>query len=122
MAAITHTKTHVVGVFEDFEMAQRAIEELRRDGFRDDQIGLVARDESQVHNISSDRVETAEEGALSGAIAGASIGGLWGIGIMAGMLPAIGPVIVGGTLVSVLASALGSAAVGGLIGSLIGMG
>jgi len=119
-AAIRST---VVGVFEDRARAQKAVEELRRAGFWEDQVGVIAR-----HSNDAGAVTTAEtgskweEGAVTGAIAGAGVGGLWALGIAAGMLPAIGPVIAGGLLASVLASAAGGAAVAGLVGALIGLG
>ena len=36
-------KSTVVGVFEDRQQADRAIDELRKAGFRDDQIGVAMR-------------------------------------------------------------------------------
>src|SRR5260221_8604350 len=116
-------RSTVVGVFEDRTRAQRAVEELRRAGFWEDQVGVIAR-----HYESAGAVTTAEtgskweEGAVTGAIAGAGVGGLWALGIAAGMLPAIGPIIAGGLLGSVLASAAGGAAVAGIVGALIGLG
>lgn len=114
----------IVGVFENRADAQRAVESLHRDGFREDQIGFAARDE---HNTSVDEgfdesQSLVEEGAFTGIIAGAGIGGLWAIGIAVGVLPVVGPVIAGGLLATVLASAVGTAAVGGIVGALIGMG
>jgi len=118
----TGTRQHVVGVFDDYEMAQRAIEELRRLGFGENQIGLVARDESSAHERVADDAGPVGEAAASGALAGATLGGLWAIGMSAGLLPIIGPVIAGGALLSIMTSAAGTAAVGGLIGALIGLG
>ena len=112
----TLTRTNVVCAFEDRQQAVRAIDALRRAGFREDQIGIAGRE-----GVTS-RESQAEEGALTGAVAGAGVGGLWAIGIAAGLLPAVGPVIAGGLLASILASAAGTAAVGGLVGALIGMG
>jgi hypothetical protein len=114
-------RTTVVGVFEDRTHAQQAVDELRREGFREDEIGVVARDglpETTTGEVPSQW----EEGATAGAVAGAGLGGLWALGIAAGLLPAVGPVIAGGLLASILASAAGAAAVGGLLGALIGMG
>jgi len=113
-----------VGVFEDRQQAQRAVDELRRIGFRDDQIGVAARNGETIRGASNVR-ETgskAEEGAVAGALTGAAVGGLWGIGIAAGLLPAIGPVIAGGTLAAILASAATGAAVATIVGALVGMG
>ena len=37
----------VVGVFEDRQKAQQAVNELKQAGFREDQIGIVAHDEGR---------------------------------------------------------------------------
>src|SRR5215218_283492 len=119
------TRSVAVGVFEDRRHAQAAVDDLRRAGFREDQVGVIARDEA---GRVSTTVETAgtgsmmAEGAATGALAGAGAGALWALGIAAGVLPAIGPVIAGGVLASVLASAAGGAAVAGIVGALIGLG
>ncbi len=120
----TIERTTVVGVFEHRHQAQQAVDELRRVGFREDQIGVVARNGAAPETMP----ETTEEatkwgaGATTGVIAGAGVGGLWAIGIAAGLLPAVGPVIAGGLLASILASAAGGAVVGGIVGALIGLG
>jgi hypothetical protein len=113
----------VVGVFEDRTAAQQAINELKRIGFTDDQIGVMARDSSRVEgdpNIESDNY--AAEGGAAGLATGAGVGALWGLGIVAGALPAIGPAIAGGTLAAILTSAAAGAAAAGLAGTLIGLG
>src|SRR5687768_11324562 len=107
----------VVGVFEDNLQAQNAITELKRLGFRDDQIGLAVRDDESSTDLAhkmEDGESHAGEGAVAGMVAGAGIGGAWALGIAAGVLPAIGPVIAGGLLASILASAATGAAAGGL--------
>jgi hypothetical protein len=113
-----------VGVFDDSIQAQNAIAELKRAGFRDDQIGLAVRDEGESSHLaqSMENDTHAGEGAVAGMVAGAGIGGAWALGIAAGVLPAIGPVIAGGLLGSLLASAATGAAAGGIVGALIGMG
>jgi hypothetical protein len=114
----------LVGVFEHQWQAQNAVRELRQAGFREDQIGVIARDGSATGGTRDASTEGAYAGtgAATGAIAGAGIGALWALGIAANVLPAIGPVISGGLLASVLASAAGAAATGGLVGALIGFG
>jgi hypothetical protein len=108
-------RTTAVGVFSTHDEARAAVDDLRRAGFPEDQIGVAARDHES-------RGTFAAEGAATGAVAGAGVGALWAIGIAAGMLPAIGPVVAGGLLGSILASAAGGAAVAGIVGALIGMG
>jgi hypothetical protein len=117
------TQTVVVGVFDDYLQAQRAVAALRHAGFEETKIGVAARQSEETDSESDLRTaESVEAGAITGAVGGAGIGGLWAIGIAAGILPAIGPVIAGGLLASLLASAAGGAAVGGIVGALVGLG
>jgi hypothetical protein len=113
----------VVGVFHDLQAARNAVEELRRAGFDEDQIGVAAREGMSV--AQTDTAATGsrwEEGAVAGVATGAGVGALWAVGIAAHVLPPLGPVILGGLLASVAASAAGGATVGGLVGALVGLG
>jgi hypothetical protein len=127
MTVIRHNT--VVGVFDERGDAMRAVDELRRVGFSEDRLGVVARGEETELRSAPPRADVDtetgsmwEEGAATGVAAGAGIGALWALGIVAGVLPAIGPAIAGGVLASVLASAAGGAAVAGVLGALIGLG
>jgi hypothetical protein len=115
-------RSTVVGVFSDRAQADRAVEELRRAGFSNDQIGVAGREESHTSTTTAGEGTKAGEGATAGAIAGAGVGGLVGLGILAGIIPAVGPVIAGGTLAVILANAAGGLVIGGIVGALIGMG
>jgi len=122
---MAHTKrSTVVGVFEDHRQAQQAVEELKRAGFREDEIGVIShnQDRGSTRAEADDRASHAGTGAVTGAVTGAGAGALWAIGIAAGVLPAIGPVVAGGILASILASAAGTAVAGGIVGALIGLG
>jgi uncharacterized protein (TIGR02271 family) len=120
---MAYTRSSVVGVFENHSQAQRAVDDLRRAGFREDQIGVATQDRSRTGaDDTADDGTNAGTGAVTGALAGAGLGAAWGIGILAGLLPAIGPVIAGGTLAAILASAGLGAAAAGIAGLLIGMG
>ncbi len=113
----------VVGVFHDAAHAQQAIRELKADGFREDQIGLVVRHTDGTWSADTPSAANLAAGAGIGAAAGASLGALWALGIATLGFPALGPVLVGGTLMAaILASASGGAAVGTLLGALIGLG
>ena len=114
-----------IAIFNDRAEAQRAIAELKRAGFTDQQIGVTARgdDTDGGHALDTEKGEThAKQGAIAGVSAGAGVGALWGLGILAGVLPAIGPAIAGGTLAAILSSAAAGAATAGLAGALIGLG
>jgi hypothetical protein len=114
----------VVGVFASPANAQKALTELRREGFSEAEIGVVSQNNEGKKTVahSADGDTKATEGAAAGMAAGAGVGALWAVGIAAGLLPAIGPVIAGGIFASILASAAGGAAAAGLAGALIGLG
>jgi len=120
-----HTAT-VIGVFEDRDKALRAVDDLRRAGFGDDQIGIVSRDavgRARVESAVAESTRTHwEEGAGIGAAAGAVTGTGLGLAVAAGLLPGIGPAIAGGTLAALIASAGAGAAVGTVLGALVGLG
>jgi hypothetical protein len=113
-----------VGVFNTREAADRAVNDLRAAGYRDDQIGLVARNTSgkTVRTDGAGEETNAGEGAAIGAAAGAVGGAAVGAGILAGVIPVIGPVLAIGTLGTVLLNAAGGAAIAGVAGALIGWG
>ena len=118
----------VVGVFEDRLQADRAVDELRRAGFRDDQIGVAMRHD--VGDVAvgdmTDAVDADESaagtGAITGILTGLGLGALAGLGVLSGVIPVIGPAIAGGTLGIILSNAAVGAGVGGLVGALVGAG
>ena len=114
----------VVGVFQSRTQAEQAIAELRAAGFRDEQIGMVARNDMETAEpLATAHAHTmAEEGAVAGIVAGAGFGSLIGLGIAAGVVPVIGPALAIGTLGTVLLNAVGGAALAGVVGALIGFG
>jgi uncharacterized protein (TIGR02271 family) len=114
-------RSTIVGVFEDRAHAQQAINELKRLGFREDQIGVTSR-HGHASDSDGDADSYAAEGGMAGLATGAGIGALWGLGIISGVLPAIGPAIAGGTLAAILSSAAAGAAAAGLAGTLVGLG
>jgi hypothetical protein len=130
------TKT-VVALYDDFDTARDVIQELVDNGFRNDQISLVANDTHGEYSryLDDDTTRTIEAetdtGAGVGAGIGAVIGGLGGlvVGLGALAIPGIGPVLAAGplaTAVSALAGAgIGAVAggvAGGLLGALVDMG
>lgn len=120
MASTAIGSRTVVGLFDDFESAQKAANELERAGISRDQISVVAGNESGRY---SDYVSgTGELGKTTASKAGtgAAIGG--GLGLLAGLaalaIPGFGPVIAIGPIATALAGAGIGAAAGGLIGGL----
>lgn len=122
MANATANKV-TVGVFNTREAAHRAIDDLKKAGYRDDQIGLVGKDASGKTVKKDGAGDThAGEGAAIGAAAGAGVAGLVSLGITFGVIPVIGPVLAVGPLAAALISAAGGAAAGTIAGALIGWG
>jgi uncharacterized protein (TIGR02271 family) len=116
-------KNAVVGVFETRPQAERAMTDLRSAGFKEDEIGLVVRDErGQATRVDGEGDTYADEGAVAGAVAGAGAGALVGVGVLAGVIPVVGPVLAIGTLGTILLNAAGGAAIAGIAGALIGYG
>jgi hypothetical protein len=119
----------LVGVFPGFAEARRTVEELRRAGFRDDQLGVLGPNPDEAPSpgvrsgLAGDPLGTHwEEGAGIGAAAGATAGAGLGLAVAAGLLPPIGPVIAGGTLVALLAIAGAGAVAGTAVGGILGLG
>lgn len=112
----------VLGVFEKEADADRAIRQLYRAGFRDDQIGVARKHVEADAGEDLDDGTEAGTGAATGAVAGLGLGALAGLGVLSGVVPAIGPAIAGGTLGVVVSNLAAGAGIAGLIGALIGAG
>jgi len=123
--AMSKNRSTVVGVFEDRQKANQAVNELLKAGFRQDQIGVAMRHEEAASGewTESDAGEShAGTGALAGVLAGLGLGALAGIGVLAGVIPVVGPAIAAGTLGVMLSNAAAGAGIVGLAGALIGAG
>lgn len=116
-------RSTAVGVFTDRVQAERAITELRRAGFRDDQIGFVMSGKEQVAEgtlAQEHRGDTAT-GAATGAVGGGVIGGILGAAASL-LIPGFGPAIAGGILAATLGGVVLGAVAGGIVGALTSMG
>src|SRR5215210_5461120 len=125
LMAAAQKRSTVVGVFEDRRLADQAVAELKKAGFRDDQIGVAMRHTEGMESATTtgDSDDTnAGSGAMTGALTGLGLGALAGLGVLAGVIPVVGPAIAGGTLGIILSNAAAGAAVAGLAGALIGSG
>ena len=108
-------KLVAVGVFLEEAQARQAIEELRRAGFTDDELGFLAR--VRAVGVENQRAANAAEGMVGGGLIGGIVGAAASI-----LIPGLGPAIAGGILAATLGGAALGAAAGGLIGSLTRMG
>ena len=127
----------VVGLFDNFAEAQSVVQDLIDNGFRREDISVVASENAtgRERMVGDDHDNAAGEGAGAGAVGGTVLGGALGLLVGAGLLaiPGIGPVLAAGPLAAAIgttaatvgAGALGAgigAATGGLIGGLVGAG
>lgn len=108
-------------MFHSREAAEQAIQELKKRGFKDSEIGLVGRG-SEGKPIKLDGAGHAGEGAAIGAAAGAGTMALGSLAVSFGVIPVIGPILAVGPLAAALISAAGGAAAAGIAGALIGWG
>jgi len=120
----------VVGLFENYTDADRAVSELNTRGFNRNEISVAARDSALRDRVvgTAGEERAVAESAGAGAVGGAVVGGLGGllVGLGALAIPGVGPVIAAGTLATALGSTAAGAgigaAAGGLIGALVGLG
>ena len=110
----------VLGVFDNTMQAEKAVDDLQRQGFNKEDISIVAR-ESSARRGGRSRGDMEAGQDISGGIAtGSAIGGVAGLlaGVGALAIPGLGPVVAAGPI----AAALSGAVTGGIAGGLIDWG
>jgi hypothetical protein len=125
----------IVGLFDTFNQAQNAINELEKAGIPHADISLIASNASGEYDsyLNSDRPITSPEnvsagespsatgtGATVGTVVGGVTGLLMGLGLIA--IPGLGPIAAAGWFVSTLTGAGIGALTGGLLGALTHVG
>ncbi|MGQ0527680.1 MAG: general stress protein [Alphaproteobacteria bacterium] len=116
------THNFVTGTFETQRDAEKALRGLEEIGVTQDQIGIVATEEtrSNMRLVDGDNAgEGADAGANAGGITGAVLGAL--LAPAAVLIPGVN-VFVAGALFGALAGLAVGAGTGGIIGALIGAG
>jgi Alternative complex III, ActD subunit len=118
------TNSVVFGIFSTNEQTETAVNEMKRNGFRNADISVLFPFNESPKDFALEKGTRAPQGAAAGATSGAIIGGAlgWfaGIGLLA--IPGTVPLVAAGPVIALLSGAGGGAAVGGLAGALIGMG
>lgn len=116
--------SRVVGAYGTEMEAVEVIEDLQRQGYRDEDISVLSKDKGGVERVTEETGTQAGEGAAAGAATGGALGGLGGVlaGLGALAIPGIGPIIAAGPIAAGLAGAAAGAGVGGIAGALIGLG
>ena len=123
------TTKKIVGIFSTETEAIKAIERLKRDGYADSDISVVAKDLAGLHDLKEhthvdvDASETAD-GAIGGAMTGGAIGGIGALLVELGLIaiPGVGPFLAAGPIAAAIAGALVGGAVGGILGALVDLG
>jgi hypothetical protein len=112
------------GICQNMAQLEQTVEELRREGYRNDDISALFPDKESTRDFAHEKNTKAPEGAAAGAGAGVAVGGTlgWLVGIGAIAIPGLGPFIAAGPIVAALAGAGVGGTLGGVTGALIGMG
>lgn len=120
----------VAGLFDNYDDAQAAVNDLLSDGFVSEDVGIAANNAgnrftagSGAASLSSADFNVAT-GVTGGAAEGAVIGGMTGLaaGLATLLLPGVGPVFAVGLLAAALPGAGLGAVGGGVIGGLTALG
>src|ERR1700750_842691 len=94
----------VVGIFDQRSEAERAVRDLMDNGFRRDDISLIAGHASgepvEATTTSSEGMSSTAAGAGTGAVVGGLGGLLVGLGVLA--IPGFGPVLAAGPIATTL--------------------
>ena len=101
----------VIGVFADRDSAEKAVKQLRSQGFTTEEINIISKGQN-----NSDS-KTYEDDITDGALTGGTLGGIGGLLVGAGALaiPGIGPIIAAGPIAAALSGAVAGSIAGGLI-------
>lgn len=109
----------ITGLFDDYDAARAAVNDLEAAGVLSDDISIVANNSGDRYSSDhSDAAEGAGTGAGIGAAGGGVVGLLTGLGLMA--IPGVGPVVAAGWLASTVAGAAAGAVAGGAAGGIVG--
>lgn len=114
----------VIGVYDNGDDVIRAVEELKAQGYDQNDISIVAKDRDEVEAVNAETGTKTEEGLVAGAATGGLLGGAAGLlaGVGALAIPGIGPILAAGPIAAAITGAAVGAGTGGLAGALIGMG
>ncbi|MDQ6678238.1 MAG: DUF3341 domain-containing protein [Acidobacteriota bacterium] len=116
--------TSVFGIYPARANAEEAVDALRTNGFRAEDISALFPDNQGSKDFAHEKNTKAPEGATTGATTGAFTGGVlgWLAGIGALAIPGVGPLIAAGPIMAALAGVGIGGMTGGIIGALVGMG
>src|SRR5258708_24367235 len=124
----------VLGIYQDRDNAEDAINELDEAGYSPKNLSIIMKDNTAAHEMADSTGAHVTSSAVSGASTGAVVGGLAGvlIGIGAIAIPGVGGLLIGGPIATAfgltgaaattLSGAATGAITGGILGTLMGLG
>ncbi len=114
----------VFGIFDTRNSLERAVDELKIQGFRNSDISVLMHNRSETIGYADANHTKAPEGAATGASSGILGGGIlgWLAGAGALAIPGIGPFVAVGPIMAAIAGAGIGGTIGGIAGGLIGLG
>lgn len=106
----------VIAYYESRTDAENSVRQLRDNGFNEDEISILAKEEQQDSSQDGD-LSFQNQNLTDGTLTGGAIGGLAGLALGAGafLIPGFGPLIAAGPLAGVLTGALTGGVAGGLV-------
>lgn len=107
-------------VYDSYEQAHQAVQDLEAIGVPSGDISIVASQTLRESTMDADDISATSSGAGIGAALGGGAGLLAGLGLM--VLPGLGPVVAAGWLASTALGLAAGAVSGGLVGALIDAG
>lgn len=101
----------VIGVFNSQSQAEKAINQLRQQGFGTEEINIVSKEQKGTSG------KTYDDDITDGALTGGTLGGIGGLLVGAGALaiPGFGPILAAGPIAAALSGAVAGGIAGGLI-------
>ena len=122
----------IIGVFDNLNAAERAINDLKITGFTPDSVSILTRDNTTAAS-AADTTDIEREtegneagkGAVTGALGGGTLGAVLGWVLAGGaavVIPGIGPIIAAGILGATVTGALVGGSVGSISAALAGSG
>lgn len=110
-----NTAKTVIGVFDSRDSAEKAVMDLRNQGFTTEEINIVSKEKES--GMQGGEGEQYDDDITDGALTGGAIGGIGGLLLGAGAMaiPGVGPVIAAGPIAAALSGAVAGGIAGGLI-------
>ena len=107
----------IIGVFDDYNDAAKAVEGLREAGFEAKNISLLGKDTDELRPLASELRMTEPDNVVTGfTVAGALGGFLIGLGTL--LVPGVGQLVIAGPLMAALSGAAAGSYIGFLTGAL----